>query len=1196
MSHLSIWLLGPVMVELDGERLSGFRSDKVRALLAYLSMESHRPWARTSLAGLLWPDNSEGAALGNLRNALSNLRRVIGNDGSDSLFLEISRKTVQFNPISDNWLDVKAFTNLVPKVEPIMPEQLDIKQLEKALSFYRGEFMEGFSIDSALFDEWMLATREHLRQQLLKTLRSLVVAHECSGKFTVALDYTRRWIELEPWDEDVYRHRMQILAGDGQRNAALAQYEELNSRLSQDLGVAPEPKTIQLYERIRDGQSVTFAPANIDTSETGRDLTIDPGPLPKFIVDELGVDVEPKLFVSRKKELEQLGRGLERAVEGRGGVYFVRGEPGGGKTALLGEFSRLAMQCHTNLLVLWGQCNAYTGLGDPYFPFLTITRMLTGDMEPKLFSGGVITLEHIQQLWKYLPDTITSLAEFGPDLVSRFLAGESSLRLAQKHRGVEPNILTTLNSQLKVQPKGGNQLHLPQVALFEQFSRVMTALSRSHPLLIVLDDLQWIDTGSLNLLFHLGRQLTNRKILLVGAYRPEEIELEREGSPHPLESVVRELQVMYGEINVDLTLSEGMDFVNTLLDSEPNVLDSEFRKLLYRRTSGHPLFTIELLRGMQLREEIVKDKNGAWVEGRQLNWDQLPVKVEAVISRRIQHLPHDCQAILNVACVEGEQFTSGVLARVIDIDENLVQNLLSQEIGKRYRLVTAQGLSQIGDEKLSTYRFRHSLYQTYLYNHLDNVEKAQLHGKIGEELEKIYSSDEQKASEYAHTIARHFELGSMIGKAVRYYNIAGQNALRLSANQGALTRFYHALELLKFLPASSERDRQELGLQLSLGHPLTALKGWAPPEMATAYERAQVLCQNISDNAQLIPALWLLATYRLGRSEHADVDRLVERLSHLAQEADDPMFLALASLQVSPFYQGRFEEAREILEDAGSFRDLNQQDVLAQKFGMAPAVVGLAYLAECLWFLGFPEQAYKSIITAQKMAVQIKHPLTSCYAFSRASWLYAANLDLKMLLDQSARLHLIAQKYGFKNFELASTFFENWVNVQNGKSGVKAVEKMQRIIDTYHATGTVLNRTGFLVLFAQACCKLGQNKRGLDAVNESIKLAEKTSELWYQAEAFRLKGELLSQSIVNSEAVESCFLTAKQIADQQGAKMIELRGIVSLCRFQEDQGKKENGKQELANLYNTFTEGFAEPDLITAKELITTKDKTPILN
>ena len=203
---------------------------------------------------------------------------------------------------------------------------------------------------------------------------------------------------------------------------------------------------------------------------------------------------------------------------------------------------------------------------------------------------------------------------------------------------------------------------------------------------------------------------------------------------------------------------------------------------------------------------------------------------------------------------------------------------------------------------------------------------------------------------------------------------------------------------------------------------------------------------------------------------------------------------------------------------------------------------------------------------------------------------------MELLLDQSARLRLIAQKYGFKNFELASTFFENWANVQKGKSGVKAIEKMQRMMDAYHATGTVLNRTAFLVLFARACVKLGKTKRGLDTVNKSIMLAEKTSELWYQAEAFRVKGELLIQQKSDTAEVEDCYLKARGIASQQQAKMFELRAAMSLFRLWEAQGKAEYGKQELVKLYDTFTEGFDMTDLVTAKKLIDTKDKTLVVN
>jgi len=1184
MARLSVWLLGPFKAELDGDPLSGFRSNKVRALLAYLAIESHRPWARTTLAGLLWPDIPEKAALSNLRNALSNLRHVLGDTRIDSPFLNISPSTIQFIPSVDWWLDVQDFQDLVPNNDP--PTPTEIAQLEKTLALYRGDFMEGFSVDSVLFEEWVLTIRGRVHRKLLQTVRLLAMGQEKAGEMAAALDYTYRWVELEPWDEAAHRHCMQLLAASGQRGEAITQYKNLCSLLERDLGVAPDPETVQLYEQILSGRTEMLTKKVPPKSAFGEPASIDPGPFPQFLAEMTNIKVEPKLFVARQKELKKLEDGWKKATQGKGTAYFVTGEPGSGKTALLAEFSRRITRDYKKALIFWGQCNAYTGQGDPYFPFMNITRLFAGEVE-SLLAGGGISLKHAQQLWEFLPETLATLLDYGPDLILRFLSDGDRPSLARLHPGITPDTLERLNERFGERSKGQDQPGLEQATVFEQFTQVLTVLSRNHPLIIVLDDLQWIDPGSVNLLFHLGRRLAGSHIMLLGAYRPEEISKGREGEKHPLEGIVQELGALYGEIQVDLMQSEGEAFVNALLDSEPNVLNSEFRKMLYKHTSGQPLFTIELLRGMQLRGEIVRDKKGRWVEDLKLNWETLPARVEAVIARRIDHLPDECQELLNTACVEGEQFNSEIVARVLGKDEDMVQNLFSQEIGRHQRLVVAQGLKQVGLQRLSSYRFRHSLFQLYLYKNLDLVDKAHLHAKIGNVLENAYKQDQEKLGESAYTLARHFESGGMAEKAVQYYTLAGKNALRLSANQEALAHFYRALHLLETLPSSPDRDRQELELRLSLGPPLTALKGWSPPEMATAYARAQELCQNISDDVQLIPTLWLLATYWLGRSKHKEVDRLAERFYRLAKQAGDPLLLSLANLQVSSFYQGRFSEARVTLERASASRDLNQQCLLAQQYGMSPAVVGLAYLADTLWMLGYPEQADQSRLDALDLAAKIKFPMTSCYALARSCWLSITKDDNETLKDQSRKLYQVTQKYGFKVFEFASLVFDVWAKMQSGMVSEKKIEQMYRAIENYSATGTLLNRSSFLVLFGRACGKTRDIKRGLLAINESIELAENTGELWYQAEAFREKGKLLVQQNSDLDEAEHCFLTACQIARQQRAKMLELRAVVNLYHLWQQRGR-EYERETIAQIYKLFTEGFDTPDLRAAKKLLDT--------
>ncbi|MFO7680969.1 MAG: AAA family ATPase, partial [Chloroflexota bacterium] len=639
MSRLSLWLLGPFQAELDSEPLRGFRSDKIRALLVYLAVESQRPWTRTTLADLLWPDFPEKTAQSNLRNALSNLRHVLADQLADQPCLHVTQSTAQFNNAADNWLDIRAFLhllNLAGQDEKQALNEGEIGRLAQALALYRGEFLEGFALDSAPFEAWLRATREQLHRQAGRTARRLALAQKQAGDLMAAATFTQRWLELEPWEEVAHRLLMEILARRGQRGAALAQFDICRRQLAQELGVEPETETWQLHEEIKNGR---FTPLPHAPTPTW------PGQIPQALA-------EPVLFVTRDAELERLDVALERAHHGQGGVYFVTGEPGSGKTALLAEFTRRALAQDAELLAVWGQCSAFTGQGDPYYPFLNVIRMVVGEAEAPA-TAGVSSSQLAQRLWRRLPATLDAVLDHGQELVGRFFSGQTLHAFAQQHSGVASDRLKqleTLLSQLAARPP---HQRAPQAALFEQFTQVLRTLAQDRPLLLILDDMQWIDPGSVSLLFHLGRRLAGSRILLLGAYRPEEVAPPREGETHPLPDVLGELQRAYGDVCIDLMRSPGIPFINALLDSEPNQLNREFRASLQRQTSSNPLFTIELLRGMQLRGEIQRNSQGHWVEGPYLNWRALPARIEAVIARRISHLSPACREALSVASVEG---------------------------------------------------------------------------------------------------------------------------------------------------------------------------------------------------------------------------------------------------------------------------------------------------------------------------------------------------------------------------------------------------------------------------------------------------------------------------------------------------------------------------------------------------------------
>ncbi|MGD2178293.1 MAG: BTAD domain-containing putative transcriptional regulator, partial [Anaerolineae bacterium] len=249
MAHLSVRVLGPFQVHLDGEPVSGFASDKVRALLVYLAMSPDRPHRREALAGLLWPEFPEPSARTNLRNALANLRQVISDRDAEPPYLQISWQTLQFNGQSDYWLDAAAFEGLVATTPP------DSETLEQAVALARGLLMEGFTLaDAAPFEEWLLLRRERFGRQLVGALDSLAAIYEQRGAHEQALAYARRRVEMEPWQDGGQRQLMRLLALSGQRNAALAHYEHYRQRLAAELGVGPSEETQETFKLLLEGR------------------------------------------------------------------------------------------------------------------------------------------------------------------------------------------------------------------------------------------------------------------------------------------------------------------------------------------------------------------------------------------------------------------------------------------------------------------------------------------------------------------------------------------------------------------------------------------------------------------------------------------------------------------------------------------------------------------------------------------------------------------------------------------------------------------------------------------------------------------------------------------------------------------------------------------------------------------------------
>jgi len=771
--RLYIYTLGGLSLTHKGKPVTTLVSKKAEALLVYLACE-RRTLSREILAELLWEERGQSRALSNLRVVLASLRKELGE------YVTITRDTAAINRYASIWLDIDQFKELV-----------NAEEVEKAVEIYRGDFLQGFYLrDTREFENWIVIQREQLKRKYLDGLVSLVETALENGDYPRGIQYASQLLSHDPTRETAHRKLMRLLVYNGQRGAALEQYQECWRVLGEELGLEPSQETRQLYQDILDEKIVIPETESIPKPE------LKPKK-PEFLEIDAVDKKPPPLFVAKERQLNKLDDNLQKTLAGEGKVVFVCGGPGRGKTALVDEFARRAMLEHPELLVVKGSCNAYSGIGDPYLPFREALSMLSGDVEAQ-WEAGAIMAEHARRLWNAIPLMIQALLERGPNLIETFIPGKALLersKTAAPERREMLDALTREVERTKRIPEGLDQSHL-----FEQFTNVLCLVANEHPLLLVLDNLQWADTASTSLLFHLGRRITASKILIVGAYRPEEVALGREGERHPLEKTLAEFTLLFGDIKLDLAEegeAEGIQFIEALLDSEPNLLDESFQQTLYAHTGGHPLFTIELLRSLQDRGNLLQDDGGYWTAGPAMDWESLPARVEAVIAERITRLEGELREILMVASVEGEDFTAQVVAKVQEVEERKLLRLLSGELEKRHRLIHARSGLALDHKMLARYRFAHHLFQQYLYSGLSEGERQLLHSEIARALEGLFAEQSEKMrGSIAYQLGWHYSQSGEVEKAVEYLILGGDQAFDAGAYREALRNYEQARNII----------------------------------------------------------------------------------------------------------------------------------------------------------------------------------------------------------------------------------------------------------------------------------------------------------------------------------------------------------------------------------------------------------------
>lgn len=1173
--RLEIRLLGGFSVTRGGVAVS-VGSRAAQALLAYLALTAGARHRRERLAALLWPDASDASARQNLRNALWTLRKALG----EGLFLA-DKISVGMDPGAGYALDAAE-----------LARGGSVEELGAAVSAYGGELLPGW------YEEWVLLERERLRAELDAKAGELVESLLAHGRAQDALRWAERWIAHGQAPEPAYRQLMMARHALGDLAGVASAYKRCVKALEEELGVEPSPETRALYERlVREGTERAPRAGTVDHAEAPdegarggapvgdeRGSSADAGAAaspgtPPFLSDAAERAQPLPKVVGREPELARLAAALGEAVAGSGRAVFVTGEAGRGKSSLLGEFSQRVLAAHPEVVVVTGHCDSFTGAGDPLLPFRDALEMLTGDVEPR-WSAGTVGRELVERLWRLLPRAAEAVAEQGPELVGGVLRREPLLaRAAQR----DPS------GRLRAALEGAaaTQRGADQAALFDAYLRVLRAVAAESPVVLLLEDLHWADASSVALLFHLARRLAGTRVLVVGSYRTEEVAGD-DGEARSLQRLVAELERAQGGVRIDLDAgAAGREFVDELLDSEPNRLGEGFRERLARLTEGLPLFVVELLEEMKAAGELKRDETDAWVAAPDISWHALPARVEGVIRTRLERLDPDLVEALQVGSVEGATFTAEVVARVLGVDARQLARRLSGAGEREHQLIEGVELARVGDRRLARFRFRHDLFHRYLYAGLSGLDRAMLHEEVGAALEELHAAD---PSAVAVELARHYGEAGLGERAARYLVEAGRQATALYAFGEASAHLRRGLRLLDDAPPAPGHERLRLDALMLLGGAIQAEHGHAAPEVAEAFSRAREVASGLGASRQEFDAAHCLSLYHSQRAEYDRAGELGEELLELARREGDERLLLQAHHAVwfARFCLGDFAGALEhTAAGVALYPSDGGEDASLRTGGHDAGACAHLFAARSLWYLGRPDDALAHGEAALALVARFTLPDSLAHAFGQAAELMVLRGDGARALELAARCVEVAAANGLG-------FWAAWGTIERGCALVllgrldEGLATMLRGREEYPGIG-VSEEANLMARLADARLRLGRLEEAEAALSAGfVAAARLTTDVWC-AELHRLRGVLAARRGAGAQAWAAHFDRAEEAARRHGASALELRAACS--RYEAalatgGEASRGDARERLAAVYASFTQGRDTADVRLAAELL----------
>lgn len=683
-------------------------------------------------------------------------------------------------------------------------------------------------------------------------------------------------------------------------------------------------------------------------------------------------------------------------------------------------------------------------------------------------------------------------------------------------------------------------------------------LGATRPLLLVVEDLHWVDASTLALIDLLVEAVASAPVLIVLTARPEFGPRWVAGSSVGVMNVGR-----LGDSQIER-------LVSTIAGGRP-VPPATVAEIV-RRSGGVPLFVEELTK-MLLDPGSPGGEVG--VPARPVHTPG-PAGAQDSLFARLERLSAGAETIRRGSVI-GRQFSYAMLRVVAQADEAALRYDLEA-------LVAAGLLYRQGDPPVANYTFKHALIQDTAYRMLPRGIRAECHGRIATFLE----GDAGVAPEL---LAYHYAGAGMSAEAIRYWRSAADAAGRRLAYVEAIAHLTAAIRLLQDLPDTRDRRRQELALRTSLGVPLVAANGYGSSVVEACYARAYDLSLELDDRERRFSTVRGLWNLRLVRAELDRARELGDQLLDLARADRDPgkRVAAHRAMGVTLFSRGEYTATSDHFRRAIEAYDQGQHAALAPEHGADPCVVCLAYLGTTTWALGYPDQAHRHVEEGLTLARRLGHDLSIAVALTTASRFHQVRREPHRTREHATAVVALSEELGLPYWRALGGTLQGWAMAREGnaRGGIVAIQRGRKAL---RDTGAALVEPWNLASLADAHRCAGELGSALGLLRESLALADATGERWWQAEQLRMTGEcILERGGPQAEAeAEACFERALAVAGEQQAKSLELRAATSLARLLRRVGRGEEGKIRLAEVYGWFSEGFDTPDLREARATLET--------